>query len=398
MSELKVVGGIYRERCVQPNWNAVYGSGGRGAAAAASLANTTLISYEPRHFVEDAKQVAKLHGFQIDFRQESGPISFYYMHPLANPIIEPSPAQIRQHPALRVSGEVVLRYGMLEGSAVVDADVAIYDPQSVFGAEAFHTNGSQAKRLAIILNLYEAQSIVGAMDPVLVAQNLMRMESAEVVIVKLGSRGALVTWNGGSEVIPAYQTERVWKIGSGDVYSAIFAALWGVHRLTPVKAARYASKATADYCNDRTLPAREVGNLDQLNFQPVIPGKGQIYLAGPFFDLGQRWLIEETRAALRSMGAQVFSPIHEIGPGPAMDVGPADIKGLDESDVVFAIINGLDPGTIFEVGYAVKKGIPVIAFAENIKDEDLKMIIGSGCEVTDDFTSAVYRTVWKLRA
>lgn len=30
-----VVGGLYRERCISPEWNHLYGSGGRAAAALA---------------------------------------------------------------------------------------------------------------------------------------------------------------------------------------------------------------------------------------------------------------------------------------------------------------------------------------------------------------------------
>jgi nucleoside 2-deoxyribosyltransferase len=91
-----------------------------------------------------------------------------------------------------------------------------------------------------------------------------------------------------------------------------------------------------------------------------------------------------------------FSPLHEVGPGPASIVGPADIKGLEKSDAVFAILNGLDAGTVFEVGYAVKKGIPVVCFAQNVAEESLKMVEGTGCEVVDDFVSALYRTIWRL--
>ena len=129
---------------------------------------------------------------------------------------------------------------------------------------------------------------------------------------------------------------------------------------------------------------------------PVAAGRGTIYLAGPFFDIAQRWLVEEARALLTDLGATVFSPVHEVGPGPAAVVAPEDIKGLEAADVVFAILNGLDPGTIFEAGYAVRKGIPVVGLAQNVKEEDLKMIVGSGCEITDDFASALYRAVWRL--
>jgi hypothetical protein len=41
---------------------------------------------------------------------------------------------------------------MLEGDGLVDADVAIYDSQSAFGAVSFEQNGSRAGRLAVIMN------------------------------------------------------------------------------------------------------------------------------------------------------------------------------------------------------------------------------------------------------
>jgi nucleoside 2-deoxyribosyltransferase len=77
-------------------------------------------------------------------------------------------------------------------------------------------------------------------------------------------------------------------------------------------------------------------------------------------------------------------------------VAPEDIAGLEQADAVLAIANGLDPGTIFEIGYAVKLGIPIVVLAQTVKDEDLKMIAGNGCEITDDFASALYRVVGRL--
>jgi nucleoside 2-deoxyribosyltransferase len=56
----------------------------------------------------------------------------------------------------------------------------------------------------------------------------------------------------------------------------------------------------------------------------------------------------------------------------------------------------MDPGTVFEVGYAKKMGIPVVALAENEREEDLKMMAGSGMTITDDFVTAIYRSVWCL--
>lgn len=85
--------------------------------------------------------------------------------------------------------------------------------------------------------------------------------------------------------------------------------------------------------------------------------------------------------------------MHAVGPGPAHIVAPEDIAGLEASDVVFAILSGMDPGTIFEVGYAIKKDIPVVGLAQNVRPEDLKMMAGTGCEIQDDFASAIYRAI-----
>ena len=131
-------------------------------------------------------------------------------------------------------------------------------------------------------------------------------------------------------------------------------------------------------------------------YEPVRPGRGRIYLAAPFFDIGQRWLVEELRSNLRDLGADAFSPCHEVGPGPAHVVAPRDIEGLEDADVVLGVLNGLDPGTVFEVGYAVKRGMPVVALAQNVKEEDLKMIVGTGCDVVGDLATAAYRAVWRL--
>jgi nucleoside 2-deoxyribosyltransferase len=208
--------------------------------------------------------------------------------------------------------------------------------------------------------------------------------------------GALLVMPEEQVVIPAYETQHVWKIGSGDVFSATFAALWGCQGLPAEEAADLASRATAYYCETRTLPGLVPAELRQLSFTPRNPSAGIVYLAAPFFDIGQRWIVEEARALLLNLGAVVFSPVHEVGPGPAEIVASADIEGLERADVVFGILNGLDAGTIFELGYAMKKGLPIVVLAQNLKQEDLKMLAGTGCIVMDDFASAIYQAIWRL--
>jgi nucleoside 2-deoxyribosyltransferase len=91
----------------------------------------------------------------------------------------------------------------------------------------------------------------------------------------------------------------------------------------------------------------------------------------------------------------VFSPVHEIGHGSASVVAPADLAALDECDVVFAILDGLDSGTLFEIGYARALNKPVYALAQSISEEDLKMVVGSGCRVFEDFVTALHCVAWR---
>lgn len=73
-----------------------------------------------------------------------------------------------------------------------------------------------------------------------------------------------------------------------------------------------------------------------------------------------------------------------------------DIEGLKNSEVIFAIVDGVDSGTLFEIGYAIAEGKKVIAFAQNETEESLKMLEGTNCEIVKDLTTAIYKTYWKL--
>ncbi|QKC98702.1 PfkB family carbohydrate kinase [Mesorhizobium sp. NZP2298] len=398
MRSLSVVGGIYRERCLQPTWDAVLGSAGRAAQALGTVkaSRKRLHAYMSDRARSEVELLAELADFELVPTDLPFLVLFDYAHTLGDPVISPPIGLMGQRPPLAVKDDVVLRYGMLEGDAVVAANIAVYDPQSAFGAAAFTANGSSAKRLAVVLNRLELRSITGEEDPRAGADWLFRNDGAEVVVLKMGALGARVITPDGAWEIPLYRSERVWKLGSGDVFSATFAAMWALEDMAPDDAADIASRATAWYCGHRALPTPDAATLATMPFEQVRPGTGRIYLAAPFFDLGQRWLVEESRRALLQAGAQVFSPIHEVGPGAAEVVAPADLAGIEDCDVLLAIVNGMDPGTVFEAGYAIRKGIPVVALAENSREEDLKMFVGSGATVTSDFATAIYQAVWRL--
>jgi nucleoside 2-deoxyribosyltransferase len=200
--------------------------------------------------------------------------------------------------------------------------------------------------------------------------------------------------------VPACRTERVWKIGSGDCFAAHFANAWIHDGLTPANAADVASRATAYYCETQGFPTKE--NLSACTFPPIelsadyLEGRQhQVYLAGPFFDLMQIWMVEQAQTNLKDLGLNVFSPYHDVGLGSADDVVAKDLEAIVEADIVFAITDGLDAGTVYEIGYARALGKPVVVYSERQQPENLKMMEGSDCIICTDYTTALYVTLWE---
>lgn len=398
-----VVGGVYREVCHRPPWDEIYGSGGRAACALAKMGTAvTLHAYAKQH------TGASLHDHLdpsasalLTFSLSDAPLpEFRYLHALASPTIVGRPRT--PYPTLTVESDRAVRFGMLEATAVVKAEWAVFDPQNHRNAESFRENGSEADHLALVMNLSEARRMSGLWDkdPEVVAARLADQEAAEVVVLKMGPRGALVWTYGAVTEIPAYRTRQVWKVGSGDCFVAHFARAWMDQGLTAAKAAEAASIATAVYCDTRVLPDQRA--LDVPTYLPIemsvryrTQPRRKVYLAGPFFDIAQLWLVEETVHELRDIGLEVLSPFHDIGLGPAEVVVHQDLRFIDDADLVLALADGLDSGTVFEVGYAVAKGKPVVVFSERESAADLKMMLGSDCVLCNEYALAIYSTFWE---
>lgn len=399
---LNIAGGIYREYCMHPSWREVYGSGGRAASAVSRIGGkATLHGYTDPGIAAAIESRAALEGFQLASTAVNVGVDFSYHHPLATPTIRGVPAT--RYPAIQVNGENVIRFGIIEGDAIIHADYAVYDPQNPRAPEFFSANGSTANHLAIVLNFREAILMTGTSltNPRDIAQAVASSANAEVVVLKMGAAGSLVYENGSASIIQAFATEKVWKIGSGDNFVAHFGYRWMVEHRSGHEAARLASLATAYYCSHQAFATAKA--LSQFTPSEIRATerfsngwKPKVYLAGPFFTLAQLWLIEQARNDLKDAGLGVFSPYHDVGRGSADDVVEQDLAGIRDCDVLIAIGDGLDAGTIYEIGYARALGKPVIFYAENESAEDRKMMVGSGCIICDDYTTAIYKTLWAV--
>ncbi len=388
---ITIAGGVYFERCLTPGRSALLGSGGRAAAALSSLSDHVVLhSFHPSDRMSDAQYALGAYGVETVFYPSTAVVGFEYLHPMSSPRISPVPLPVAGR--IDVEGDVVLRFGCLEGDFRITGHRAVYDPQSGSAPELFSSNGSKAQTLALVLNRGEAMLLTREEDPARAAEALVRSDGADVVVIKMGAAGAFVLESGRQHRIPAYESNAVDKIGSGDVFSAAFAHFWGDLGHDAAAAADFASRYTAGYVEDRVLPLPATAP-EKLPLRPTTK-KPKVYLGGPFFTTPQVWMIEEARSGLLSLGADVFSPMHDVGFGPDKIVATKDLAGLDACDVMLALLSDPDPGTLFEVGHARANGKPVIALIECPRKQDPTMLVGTDCEVVDDFATALYRAVW----
>jgi len=352
---MTIAGSTYVEKCMFPYWNELYGSGWRAVSALAE--HTTNIDFFT-YSTNTNKENLKLHPFynklnSINITTIKDEISFDYFHGLSEPKIYPSFEHLEKNRVIEPpSNDVILRYGFIEGEAKVSGKRVVYDPQSSYSPADFYSNGSTADELVMVLNYREASILSGSNNIEDFAKKLM-INNTIAIILKLGPSGGKIITREYIKNYSVYKTQKVFPIGSGDVFAAFIAYFWGEKKCTLEQSANLASKAVAIYCESQTLPIKQ--GYESKEFIPIeanLYKKRKVYLAGPFFTMNQRWIVEEARNSLYSNLLDVFSPIHDVGKGIAEDVVPADIDGILESDVMFAIVDGLDSGTIFEIGYA----------------------------------------------
>lgn len=371
------------------------GSGMRAAATLAASGTTIqLVSAVSSHEFDVADITAGTLDVNVDWATtRTRGVGFSYFTPLGAPLIEGAGSRLDD--SINVADDVVLAFGMIEaGEVSVEARRAIVDPQRPRSLSDEDLPKVRAQETAWTLNERETRLLAGGATNVKDgALALQRRFDLDVVVTKRGPRGALVTTRDGSQVeVGAYMTRRVFPIGSGDVFAAAFAWAWGDQGRDPVAAATIASAAAAHWCETTELVTPRTILDGHTSLEQVPPDTtSKVYLAGPFFNLQQRWLIDVARDAL---APGVWSPFHEVGPG-GLEVAEQDLEGLRQCDSILALIDDDDPGTLFETGYAVRMQIPVVAYGESGHPEGHKMLSGTGGEHHTDLSTALYRAVWR---
>ncbi len=366
------------EECVAPPSLNLLGSGGRAALALDGFETVELHTFHP-----DEADILANFGSRSVVHRSAASIRFRYLHSLSRPEIEGIPRQ--QVPSVRLSTGKALCFGCIEGDFVIEATGAVYDPQG--GNRSFRANGSSAERLAVVLNEREAWAITGLVDPLAAASALMELDGAEVVVIKRGPIGAMVLDR--SHVrpseIPAFRTARVSKIGSGDVFSAMFCHYWLTGGATATEAAELASRQVADYVTTRILP--RPAQLPGMEAVHLRDAPSRIAVAGDLDTTAGLWLVSEAMEALASLGVRQVRRVAPH-PGEGMD---ATLEGCNAILVLPTTATGM---ALEAARCGRSMGLPCTGFAET--PELHEALLQAGACAVGDFAASVYSTMWAI--
>lgn len=370
-----VAGGAYREECVYPRMDALLGSGGRALTAL-----RTKIDAELHTFFPDPETIRLNFGERTVVHQSSSPFSFQYLHPLAAPRLTGHPTQTLLFG--QVTHEQVLRFGCVEGHFKVDAQTAVYDPQG--SGQLFSGNGSRAERLAIVLNEGEAAIQTGCAQPEDAASMLLVKEGAEAVVIKRGVAGCLaVDSEGRISHVPAFRTRRVFKIGSGDIFSAAFAYAWMVCEMAVEEAAHFASSNAASYVESRNPVLKS-------DFPPLDPVRAQpsqltIAVVSDQKTMLDHWLAWEAKTSLDSLGVRHVQLIDQFERQSLSRL----LRGMD---AVVALPRTPDGMAMEAIAAGRAAGIPTHAFCD-VGQGALRDTLSDEA-VYDDFVGCLYNSTW----
>lgn len=98
--------------------------------------------------------------------------------------------------------------------------------------------------------------------------------------------------------------------------------------------------------------------------------KARIYLSGPLFSQAEIEWCRHVKAALEEAleNVEVVWP-HELSTGSPVEIFQANLRALDECDLMIAILDGpqVDDGTAWEVGYFYAKGRRVLGIRTDFR-------------------------------
>jgi len=398
---VKIIGGTYREIDIDTITHNIFGSGLRAVNfflenSGQEISYYTVGNKLIESHLENFKNVYPKFNYKVSNSNQV--LTFKYDFATDEPRIYPNPRILKDKPTIEVSNGNIICFGMLDAEFCINAQKVVYDPQTGINPAKFSDYG-KTEELIYIVNHGEAKSISNQIELEGILSFFFDEEKVKAVIIKDGPHGArLYESKSNFYHIPAYKTKNVYKIGSGDVFTSSFAFFWFNQKYTIRESALRASKSTAIFCNSMTykLPDLNFSNFD-FEIQPLKDlNIKQVYLAAPIFSLSDVILIDKIRESLLGFGIKVFSPYHDIGYGDDKEITEKDLEGIDNSDIIFSVLDGLDSGTLIELGYAMSKGKKIIGYHRTINSDSLLMLKTADIEFFDNLTTALYQVIWNV--
>lgn len=397
---ITVVGGTYREIDYDDVSVDIFGSGFR--AVKFLLENKVAVNFitaanqEALYYLKENQKVYR--NFTVNSNICKDLVTFKYSYALDDPSIFPQLLTIEKIPSIVVEQENIIAFGMLELDYKITGKKVIYDPQTSIRPNKFTEIGS-ADELIYIVNMNEAKSISSCDNIEDIVDYFFNRENALAFIIKNGPYGAtLYSKEEEEEVsIPSYITTNVNKIGSGDIFTSSFGYYWINKGMTLKESAIAASKSTALYCDKKAyIDSTTYKEFKYEEFKYSNISEKQVYLASPFFSISELILIDKIRASFLSFGIKVFSPFHDIGLGDEIEIAKKDVEGIENSDIIFCILDNLDSGTLIEAGYSMAKGKKIIGYHKTCDENKLLMLKPADINFYQHLTTAIYQTIWKL--
>jgi nucleoside 2-deoxyribosyltransferase len=114
--------------------------------------------------------------------------------------------------------------------------------------------------------------------------------------------------------------------------------------------------------------------------------KEKIYFASPFFTPEQTEREERLKRKLRELGYDVWSPKENcVCPPNATeqqrhDVFKQNISGIINSDILFAVTDGKDMGTIWEAGYGYSC-CKIVYYCETLGNNQFNLMLAESADV-----------------
>lgn len=197
------------------------------------------------------------------------------------------------------------------------------------------------------------------------------------LVLKESRGGSRAYFSGGCILAPAFVGPTQHSIGVGDSFDATYVHLLGAEPAERLQscsmvAAAYASTWDQDRFAEATTSILG-GNRPPAHAPISLPWEARprhsIYIAAPDFPGVNLTPLEDLLRALEYHNFNCRLPIRENGLADTTlsteELGAfcdADLKLLDECELLLAVMLFDDPGTLIEVGIAAERGVPVIVY------------------------------------